>query len=150
MCPTLTVGVFLLALGPLFCSFVQQLELWRFKTLETSEARPKRKEKTKHVQNLENTLRIPLSPTFFRHYAIFFDFFCFNKGSPLQFLIFPPLPILSFSGTFSRVPLLLFRYCDTSKISFHFLKIFPKGSPFHTLQQTGVSKSTKGPPFYNF
>ena len=26
----------------------------------------------------------------------------------------------------------------------------PKGSPFHTLEQTGVSKSTKGPPFYNF
>ena len=26
----------------------------------------------------------------------------------------------------------------------------PKGSPFHTLEQTGISKSPKGPPFYNF
>ena len=25
----------------------------------------------------------------------------------------------------------------------------PKGSPFHTLEQTGVSKSPKGPRFYN-
>ena len=26
----------------------------------------------------------------------------------------------------------------------------PGGAYFHTLEQTGVSKSPKGPPFYNF
>ena len=66
----------------------------------TSEARPKQKEKTKHVQNLENTLRIPLSPTFFDTMRLFFEFFLFQQRLPLQFLTFPPRPILSFSGTF--------------------------------------------------
>ena len=71
----------------------------------TSEARPKRKEKTKHVQNLENTLRIPLSPTFFRHYAFFWFFLDCTKWSP--FICFV---ILQHNGCQKnqRVPLLHF------------------------------------------
>ena len=42
---------FLLAEGPLFCSFVQQLELWRFKTLEPQE----RVQNEKKKQNTSRT-----------------------------------------------------------------------------------------------
>ena len=42
---------FLLAEGPLFCSFVQQLELWMFKTLEPQE----RVQNEKKKQNTSRT-----------------------------------------------------------------------------------------------
>ena len=44
-CPTLTVGGFCRRVRSTFCSIVvQQFDLWKFKTLETSEFRPKQKE----------------------------------------------------------------------------------------------------------
>ena len=58
-CPTLTVGSFLDALGPLFCSFAQQqLEL---RTSKTYSKRQKLvQNKNIDVQNLENIIMIPL------------------------------------------------------------------------------------------
>ena len=49
----------------------------------TSEVRPKRKEKTKHAQNLENTLRIPL---FFGTMRLFLKFFGLHQRVPPSFV----------------------------------------------------------------
>ena len=98
----------------------------------TSEARPKRKEKTKHVQNLENTLRIPLSPTFW-HYATFFwiapngppsfvSLFC-NTMDVKKYQRVPPF---TFFGTVT-----LFKNHIFKKILGNFLK--SKGPPFTIL-----------------
>ena len=128
MCPTLTVGsYFFTRVRSTFCSFVQQLELMKVQNTRTPEARPKRKEETKDVQNLENTLRIHLSPTFFRYYATFFEFFLFQQRHPLQFLTFSQLPILAKNPKES--PFYFFRYCDPlqkSQFLNSFFKKFPK------------------------
>ena len=85
----------------------------------TSKARPKRKEKPKHVQNLGNTLRIPLSPIFLA-LCDFFRFFLFQQRLPLQFLTFPPLPILSLPGTlFVFLP----EACQVQSVEFSLLLI---------------------------
>ena len=51
----------------------------------TSEARPKRKEEAKHVQNLENTKDSTLAPLFW-HYATFFDIFRTARKGPFFIL----------------------------------------------------------------
>ena len=48
----------------------------------TSEARPKRKEKTKHAQNLENTLRSHLSPLFLATMRLFLKIFGLHQRVP--------------------------------------------------------------------
>ena len=54
-CPTLTVSSFLYAYGPIFCSFVQQLELHYGRSKHTRNVRTSSKTENKiDVQNLEN------------------------------------------------------------------------------------------------
>ena len=87
--------------------------------------------KRKHVQNLENTLRIPLSPTFFRHYATFLNFFGLHQGSPLH--LFRYFATQWMSKNLKGSPFYIFRHCDTvqkSHLKKNFGKFFKvKGSP---------------------
>ena len=83
MCPTLTVGSFFLFfrhVRPTFlfiCSTTSNLNNSNLK----SASKTKRRYKT-DVQNLGITLRIPHSPTFFRHYATIFETFWIHKRVP--------------------------------------------------------------------
>ena len=95
--------------------------------------------------------------------AIFFGTVRLAKGSPFKF--FDILQQTEVSKSPKSPPFLVFRHYETvSKISFFvfFSKIFPikilyflnvsKRSPlnfFDILQQTGISKSRKGPPLTN-
>ena len=73
----------------------------------TSEARLKRKEKTKHVQNLENKP----SPLF-RHCATFFEnYWIARKGPPFNF--FNALQPAGVSQGSKGPPFYIFRHCDT-------------------------------------
>ena len=86
MCPTLTVGSFFRRVRSTFlfiCSTTSNLNNFEPQQLESQNAsKTKRRNKT-DVQNLEITLRIPHSPTFFRHYATFFGtFWIAPKGPP--------------------------------------------------------------------
>ena len=106
----------------------------------TSEARPKRKEKTKHVKNLKNTLR-----TFFE------NFWIAPKGPPSIFSCFAT----SWSFTrFNGSPFYIFRHCDNvQKSHFHFFWKFhkvPKGSHFNFFlicNQLEFHKAQRVPPF---
>ena len=90
MCPTLIVGSFLDAYGPLLCSFVQQLELRRFKTLEPQ--KPVQNEKKKQNRRPEPRKHTKDAPfdhfgvfhlDFFRDYETFFEnFWIAPKGAP--------------------------------------------------------------------
>ena len=70
------------------------------------------------VQNLENTLRIPLSSpfTFFGTMRLFFEIFWIAPKGPLSF-------VSKFCNTMNvkksqSIPFYIFRHCDSSKISF--------------------------------
>ena len=156
MCPTLTVGSFFRRVRSTFlfiCSTTSNLNNFEPQQLESQNAsKTKRRNKT-DVQNLEITLRIPHSPTFFRHYATFFGtFWIAPKGPP--FICFdilqhngcqkiPKGPPSTFFGTVTLFKNLFKNF---------FGKFFqvPEGLPFnffHNLQPAGVSQSPKGPPF---
>ena len=90
----------------------------------------------------------------------FSNFFCRQRVLPSSFLIFcnklkfqkaQRVPLSSFSALLDCFKNLIFRFF--SKIFPNFFKYFlnvSKGSPlnfFDILQQTGFSKSRKGPPF---
>ena len=155
MCPTRTVSSFSFFITrsvhfSVLCSFVQQLELRQFKTLETPEPgqnKKKRPETRKHTKDLLSSLKL-----FFGTVRLFQKFFGLHQRVPPSF-------VSIFCNRMDVKKSLLhfwaLRHC--SKISFQ--KFFPKfckvskGSPlhfFHILQPTGVSQSPKGPPFYNF
>ena len=160
MCPTLTVGSFFRRVRSTFlfiCSTTWTMEFQNSRTSDLRSASKTKRKKAKHIQNLENTLRIPLCPTFFRYYATFFwNFLDCSKGSP--FICFdilqhngcqkiPKGPPFTFFGTVTLFENLIFW-------SF-FGKIFKvtKGSPFnffHVLQPAAVLQNLKGPPFYIF
>ena len=103
------------AIGPLFCSFVQHHQL----ELRTSKTYSKRQNlvqnKNIDVQNLENIGPPPpfgvFHSDFFRHYATFMNFFVFHKRvSPSFVSIFCTTMDVKKS---QRVPLYIFRHCDT-------------------------------------
>ena len=115
--------------------------------LETSEPRPKQKEKpTSRISKLYCLGVLHL--VFFRHWDFFLKIFGLHQRVPLHlFRYFATEWMLKIP---KGPPLVyIFLHCDTSKISI-FFKLFilksPKGPPsffFHILQQTGVSKSPK-------
>ena len=96
---------------------------------------------------------------FFSALCDFFSNFFFAKRSPLQVFWY-----FAANWSFKKLkgsPLSSFRHCETvSKFSFFvFSKVFSEKIPnffyfllqfFDILQQTGFSKSWKGPPFYKF
>ena len=129
MCSTLTVGSCFRRVRSTFCSFVQQLELRKFKTSVPGQNKKERPE------------------TFFRHYATFLDY---TEGSP--FICFdilqqngcqkiPKGPSFTFFGTVTLFKNLILKFFENFSKS-------PKGPPFnffHIVQPAGVSKSSKGP-----
>ena len=150
MCPTITVGSFFSTRKVHFFVHLfnnlkpQQLQT---STTPTSEARPKRKEKTKQTSTTSITL-------FFRHYATFFEVFWIAPEGP-PFICFDILQHNGCQKIAKGPPFYIFCHCDTSKISFKiffweifsclqrvppsiFFKFFatswsftkPKGSPF--------------------
>ena len=155
MCPTLTVGSFFRRLRSTFlfiCSTTSNLNNSNIK----SASKTKRRNKT-DVQNLEITLRIPHSPTFFRQYATFFEtFWIAPKGPPSFFSTL--CNTMDIKKIPKGPPFYIFRHCDLvqkSHFKSFFVKFFqvPKGLPlqfFFLLQPAGVSQSPKGPPYYNF
>ena len=95
MCPTLTVGSF-------FYSRKVHFFVYLFNNLNyggSKHSKTKRKNKTR-PEPRKHTKDSLLAPLFSALWDFFSIFFCFNKGSSLQFLTFSSLPILSFSGTF--------------------------------------------------
>ena len=80
MCPTLTVGSIFTRVRSTFCSFVQQLELRKFKILEPQKRVQNENKNKKDIQNLENTLGSP----FFSTLCDFFNCFGFHQRVPLQ------------------------------------------------------------------
>ena len=120
----------------------------------TSEARPKRIEETKHVQNLENTQGSHLSPTFFRHYATFEIFWIAPKGHPSFLSIFcntmdvkksQRVPIFTFFGTVT-----LFKNHFFQKFFGKFFKV-TKGSPFNFFSYFATSfTEPEGSPLSQF
>ena len=116
------------------------------------------------VQNLETILRIQtlvFNLDFFRNYETFSKVFLLHQRVPFIFLKFcnrmdvkKSQRVLDIFRAFYIFRVFcIFRHCDTvqnSQFSFFFENFLmsPKGSSFifsHTLQQTGVSKSPKGP-----
>ena len=154
MCPTLTVGNFFRRVRSTFlfiCSTTSNLNNSNLK----SASKTKRRNKT-DVRNLEITLRILHSPTFFRHYATFSKLFDCTKGPP--FIFFDILQHngrqdvkksqraspFTFFGTVTVFKNLIFKI---------FLGNFfksPKGSPqffFIFCNQLEFHKARKVPPF---
>ena len=97
---------------------------------------------------------------FFRHCATFFPNFLLSPNVP-PFRFFDILQQTEVSKSPKGPPLSSFRHCETvSKFSFFvFSKVFFKKISeffycllqfFDILQQTGFSKSWKGPSFYKF
>ena len=80
MCPTLTVGSIFTRVRSTFCSFVQQLELRKFKILEPQKRVQNENKNKKDIQNLENTLGSP----FFSTLCDFFNCFGFHQRVSLQ------------------------------------------------------------------
>ena len=115
-------------------------------------------------QKLFRAIFSPLCDSFnlFRHSATFFRIFLSPKGPPFKF--FDILQQTENSKSPKGPPFLVFRHYETvSKISFFVFENFSKkflyflnvskGSLlnfFDILQQTGFSKSRKGPPLTNF
>ena len=60
-CSTLTVGSFFIRVRSFFCSFVQQIQLRRFKTLETSEPCPKQQKQNRPPEPRKHTNDRPLA-----------------------------------------------------------------------------------------
>ena len=128
-CSTLTVGRFLDASGPLFCSFVQQLELRRFTTLGTSEPRPKQKE-TKPTSRNSKTYRDPpfghlrvFHLNFFGTMRLFLKFFGLHQTAPLHLVRYFATEWILKNQKGS--PFYIFRHCDSVQKS-HFLIFFSK------------------------
>ena len=149
------------AIGPLFCSFVEQHQL----ELRTSKTYSKRQNLVQNnnidVQNLKNILRIPLwcySIGFFRHCATCFGL-C-TKGSSLRLFRYfatqwmsknPKGPPFTFFGTLTQFKNLIyfFRKRFFRKFFFKSPRV-PPATFFHILLPTGVSQSPKGPFFLQF
>ena len=127
MCPTLTVGSFFRHEMStfLFSSFVQQLgggsKRGGSKHSKSQNLVQNKKKETNGCPGKHNKgPKLDIS-NFFWHYETFFRIFLLQQA-----------------------PSSIFYIPSTSNFS-----MSQKGSPFHTLEQTGVSKSPKGPPFYN-
>ena len=130
------------------------MEFQNTRTSDLRSASKTKRKNSKHVQNLENTLRIPLSPTFFRYYATFFEIFWIApKGPP--FICFDIWQHNGCQKIPKDPPFYIFRHCDTVRKS-HFLIFLgkflksSKGPPFnffHSLQLAAVLQILKGPPF---
>ena len=125
-------------------------------TTQTSEARPKRKEKkqNRRPQPRKHTKDPTLAPLFFGTMRLFLKFFGLHQRVPLH--LFRYFATQWMSKNRKGSPFYIFRHCDTVQKSH--LKIFlgnffmsPKGPPFNFffnfLQPAGVSQSPKGPPF---
>ena len=160
MCPTLTVGSFFRRVRSTFLKFVQQLQTSTTLNLNNSNLKSASKTKSKNktdVQNLEITLRIPHSPTFFGAMQLFLKLFGLHQRVPLH--LFRHFATQWMSKKSQRVPPFTFFGTVTqfkNLILNFFLGNFfqvSKGLPFtffHILQPAGVSQTPKGPPFYNF
>ena len=117
MAPTWDVPVlfFLDTKGPLFCSFVQQLQISTTSNPNNSNLRSASKTKRKNktdVHNLEITLKIP--PLFFGTMRLFETFwieYFSPKGPPFNFF-----DVLQHNGRQKIAkgpPFYIFRHCDT-------------------------------------
>ena len=97
---------------------------------------------------------------FIRHCATFFRFFLPSKSPTLKLFFFDILKQTKVPKSLKGLPFYVFRHYETvrnSHFSFFFenkknwkICLSPKGLPFNLfdiLQQTGFSKSPKGPPF---
>ena len=132
-----------------FCLFVQQLELRKFKTLETSDPGQHQKKQHRRPETRKHTKDPPvgfLGVFSLRSFSALCDFFGLHQRVP--FICFD---LLQQNGC-QKVPnghfFYIFRNCDTvqkshSKISpFNFFSYFatnwsskkPKGSPFHNFE----------------
>ena len=159
MCPTLTVGSF----------FRHVVDTFLFNLIKTYRNPQNLIQNYKtDVQNLESTLKIQtlaalvFSTWIFSALCDYFNFFAF-KGSHLQ-VSFDILQQTKVPKSPKGLPFYVFRHYETvqnSHFSFFFRKL--KKSTFFCLQrvpfdillfdilqQTGLSKSPKGPRFYRF
>ena len=157
MSPNLTVGSFLDAYGPLFCSFVQQHQLRTSKTYSKPQNLVQNKNIT--VQNLENILKIPLWCFSLGFFLAQCDFF--KKFFGLHQRVSPSF-VSIFSNTMDvkksqRAPFYNFRHRGTVQKSYlkYFRKFFKisQGSPFNFFfkfcNQLEFHEA-QSVPFYNF
>ena len=164
MSPTITVGSFFRRVRSTFlfiCSTTSNLNNVKpqqrpTSTTPISEARPKRKEKTKLVQKLENTLRILPWPHFFSALCDFFSFFGLHQMVPLHFFRYFATQWMSKNRKGS--PFYIFRHCDTVQKSHKkfFLEIFscpqrvPSSIFFPVFATSWSFTKPEGSPFSNF
>ena len=157
-CPTLTVGSFSHAKVNFFVNLFNNLNYESSKHPKPQNLVKTKKNKT-DVQNLENTLRIPLSqtpppPTFFGTMQLFFEIFWIAAKSP--FICFDILQHNACQKITKGPSCYIFRHCDiVQKCHFQFFGNFlksPKG-PLQFFPYFPTSWSftkPKGSPFYTF
>ena len=154
MSPTITVGSFFRRVRStllFICSTTSNLNNFKPQQLQPQKRVQNEKKKNKtDVQNLENTLRIPHSPTFFRHYEIFL---IAPKGPPSFVSIFcntmdvkklQRVPPFTFFGTVTLFKNLIKKFsweifsCP-QRVPLQFFFIFCNQLEFH--------KARRVPPF---
>ena len=125
--------------------------------LETSEPRPKqnrRPEPRKHIEDPYLSILVFLTRVFLALWNFFLKIFWLNQGAlPSIFWNFATEWVLKNPEGSPLLHFLALWHCSKFSGFFENFLMSPKCTPFnffHILQQTGVSKSPKGPPFHNF